>query len=144
MKKTLLIAFLLTLAMGTTITQAQQGYGHGSGGNGAHGNAMAGNPVDRLTEQLGLDEAQAAAIAAIFEETQLLRDTEREQFRLIACDIRANTHALVLAELTPAQIVLYEELQLRRDELRQAFEEMRQARGGSGFGGGPGMLDCDS
>ena len=146
MKKALLIALLLTLATGTAIAQGQQGPGgQGSGGNGHPGNSLGGNPgnpVDRLTEQLGLDEAQVAAISAIFEDAQQQRDEERERAHEFACEARATTHALILAELTDDQIALYEEHLKNRVELRKALEEMRQAHGGSGFGGDRGIPDC--
>lgn len=147
MKKLLMIAFLLTLSTGVAIAQGQKGSGQGTGGQ---GNAMAGshgnfgNPLERMTEQLGLDEEQVAAIAAIFEANQALRDEERERSRLIACDIRAETQARILEILRPDQIAIHEELQLQREEFRRAFEDMQQSRGRSGFGNGPGKPDCDS
>jgi Spy/CpxP family protein refolding chaperone len=147
MNKILLIAMLLTLSTGMAIAQNQPGSGQGPGGHGKPGNAYAGNhgdPVDRLTEQLGLTEAQVIAISAIFEDNQILRDEERERSRAIACENRATTHALVLAELTPDQVILFEEQRAKREELKQAMEEVRQAHGGGGFGGGRGMMDCDS
>jgi len=150
MKKLLLIALLLTLATGTALAQGQ-GNGKGPGGNGQPGAALggnSGNPVNRLTEQLGLDEAQAAEVAAIFEETQLLRDEEREKARAAHCDIRLNTHEQILAVLTPEQVALFEEHRQKREDLRQALEEMRQLHGGSdndrGFGGGSRLQDCDN
>ena len=154
MKKILLIALLLTFATGTALAQGQPGGqgsgGPGSGGNGTPANAAGGNfgnpgnPVDRLTEQLGLDAAQVAAITAIFEESQLQRDVERARAHAADCENRAITHELILAELTDDQVLLYEELQQRREELRQAMEEVRQAHGGGGYGGGRGMMDCGS
>ena len=147
MKKILLIALLLTLATGNAIAQGQQGPGHGPDGNGQPGNSLGGNPgnpVDRLTELLGLDEAQAIAIAAIFEENQLLREEEREKARLANCEIRLSTHEQILELLTPEQVALFEEHQQKRDELRQAFEEMRKEHGGGGFGGARGTQDCSN
>lgn len=146
MKKILLIALLLSLAAGTAIAQGQQGYGNGSGGNGNAGNSFAqnpGNPVDRLTELLGLDEDQAIEVAAIFEESQLSREEERERTRLMNCDIRANTHDQVLAVLTAEQAALFEEHQLNREAMRRAFAEMQREHGGGNFGGGRGMQGCD-
>ena len=149
MKKILLIALLLIVATGTAVAQGQPG-GKGSGGNGAPANAAGGsfgnpgNPVDRLTEQLGLDDAQIAAITAIFEDSQLQRDVERERAHAAACEDRAITHELVLAELTADQVILYEELQQQREALRQAMEEVRQSHGGGGYGGGRGMMGCGS
>jgi len=146
MKKVLLIALLLALASGTAIAQGKSGPGgQGQGGNGNPGNALggnAGNPVDRLTDQLGLDEAQAIAISAIFEDNQLLREEERERARATNCEIRVSTHEQILVLLTPEQAALFEEHQQQRNALRQALEEMRQAHGGGGFGGGRGMQDC--
>jgi len=146
MKKTLLIALLLTLASGMALAQQQGGPGssHGGRGNPANFNAgfgaHPGNPVERMTENLGLDEAQAAEIALIFEEAQLLRDEEREKIRLIADENRAYTHARIMAMLTPEQQLLFAEQLQKREEMRQAFDEMRAERG---FGGGArGMGDC--
>jgi len=145
MKKVLLIALLLTLATGTAIAQSQQGPGgQGPGGNGNPGNYMGGNPgnpVDRLTDQLGLDTDQAIAVAAIFEENQLARFEEQERAHQANCEIRISTHEQILALLTPEQALLFEEHQLKRDELRRALDEMRQAHGG-GFGGERGLQDC--
>ena len=153
MKKVLLIAFLLTLAMGTAIAQ-NKGGGQGQGGKGQPGNSFSGNayggnqgnPVDRLTEELGLDETQVATIEAIFEENQLLREEERERSRQANCDLRADTHTQILAVLTPDQVDLFDEMQQNRQALRQAIEEMRQYHGGGagGFGGGRGPGDCDN
>lgn len=98
-----------------------------------------GNPVDRLTETLGLDEAQAAAIALIFEENQALREEERERVRLMAEENRAITHAQILEVLTPEQQALFEEHQQQRDALRQALQDLRGERG---FGEGRGTGDC--
>ena len=148
MKKVLLIALLLTFATGTAIAQGQQGPGgQGQGGNGGPGNSLGGNPgnpVGRLTEQLGLDEAQGIAVAAIFEENQLLREDERERARAANCEIRTSTHEQILALLTPEQAALFEDHKQKRDELRQALEEMKQAHGGGGFGGDRGMQDCSN
>ena len=144
MKKALLIAIILTLTAGLAIAQGPQGSGQGHSGHYKSFAGNRGNPVDRLTEQLGLTEEQVIAISAIFEESQALRDEERERSRQVACENRANTHALVVAELTPEQALLFEEQRARRQEIRQAMEEIRQASGGNGFGGVRGMVDCDS
>ncbi len=137
MKKILLIALLLTLASGTAIAQKQHGFGDSSGG--ANKSVGGSNPVERLTERLGLSADQAAEIAVIFETTQMLRDEEREESRQIACELRDSTHLQVLEVLTPEQEALYLEQQQQRAELRQAIEE---ARGDRGYGG-RGMMNCD-
>lgn len=144
MKKILLIALLLTLSTGMVIAQQQDGPGSPQGGKGHQGNAYAGNfgsPVERLTEDLGLDEAQAAEIAFIFEEAQLLRDEERERIRAISDENRANTHARVMEVLSPEQQALFEEQRMKREELRQALKDVRAERG---FGGSRGSRDCDN
>ncbi len=150
MKKVLLIAFLLTLATGMAIAQ-NQGQGGNGGGNGnpavtgnPGGQGGPGNPVDRLTEVLGLDEIQADELAAIFEEAQSLRDQEQERARQFACDVQASIHEQILLLLTPEQLALYEEHQAKRAEFRQMLDEMRQARGGAGGFGGRGTGDCGS
>ena len=144
MKKTLLIAFLLTFAMGTAI--AQQGQRGSGPSKGNFGNS---NPVERLTEQLGLDEAEAAEIAFIFEEAQALRDEERQKLQELFYNMRKTVHAQVLEVLTPEQQALFAELQQKREELRQALKDMRADRGFGGGGGGGnssgdrGTQDCN-
>ncbi len=142
MKKTLVIAFLITFAAGTAIAQQQGGPGSGPGmqGNPGHFNTHnPANPAERLTERLGLDEAQAAEVANIFEEAQMLRDEERERARLAADEIRANIHAQIQQVLTPEQQAMFQEQLQQRDQLREHLEDMRAERG---FGGGRGMGDC--
>ena len=142
MKKTLLIALLLTFTSAMAIAQQQGGPGVSPGMHGSPGNFHAGNPVnaaERLTLNLGLDETQAAEIANIFEEARLLHDEERERSRLAADENRANLHAQILALLTAEQQVMFEEQLQKREQLRQDFEDMRAERG---FGGGRGMGDC--
>lgn len=141
MKKTLLIALLLTLTAGMASAQQQGGPGMVPGMHGNPGALHAGNPVnpaDRLTENLGLDEAQAAEIASIFEEARLLRDEERERSRLAGDEIRANVHAQIMALLTPEQQTRFEDQLQKREQLRQDLEDMRAEHG---FGG-HGMGDC--
>jgi len=143
MKKTLLIALILMLSAGMAIAQQHGNPGSPQGGKGNHGNFQAGNrgnPVERLTERLGLDEAQAAEIALIFEDSQLLREEERERSRAVADEIRATTHAQVLEVLTPDQQALFEEQRQEREQMRQAIEEYRSD---GGFGGRRGTGDCN-
>ena len=138
MKKLILIALLLTFTSGMAIAQQQGGPGmHGGPGNSDAGFPV--NPAERLTENLGLDEAQAAEIAGIFEEARLLHDEERQRARQADDEIRASVHAQILAVLTPEQQALFEEQIQERDQLRQKFEDMRAEHS---FGGGRGMGDC--
>lgn len=142
MKKTLLIALLLTLASSMAIAQQQGGPASHPGGQGKAGYFHAGNPgnpVERLTETLGLDETQAAQITLIFEEAQQLRDEERARSRAISDENRANTHAQIMEILGPEQQALFEDHLQRREELRQALDEMRAEHG---FGVGRGTGDC--
>ena len=137
MKKTLLIALILTLSAGLAVAQQRGGPGPDPGLNG-----MGGNPagqVERLTQRLGLSEEQAAELAGIFEEAQLLRDEERERARLSAEENRAAVHARIRQMLTPEQQLLFEEQLQKREQLRQDLEDLRGERG---FGGGHGMGDC--
>jgi len=142
MKKFLLIALLLTFATGTAIAQQKGGPGASSGGQGNSGTTQ----IERLTDQLGLDELQAEKIAYIFEEAQLLRDEERAKIQLIMDEQCAITHELILEVLTSDQQVLFEDLQQKREELKQALEDMGMFRGGAGNGGGssrgPGTGEC--
>lgn len=149
MKKLLLIAFLLTFAVGTAI--AQQGGGPGSqgqgGGQGNQGNSQNGggngNPVERMTELLGLDEVQVAAIELIFEDAQLAREEERERVRAASEGNRAVVHTQILDVLTDDQVIIFEEHQQQREALKQALQELRNERGfGGGGGRGNGTGDC--
>jgi Ni/Co efflux regulator RcnB len=151
MKKILLIALALSLVSGMAIAQQKGGFGQSQGFKGNTGNYQSdnaqagyrGNPVERLTEQLGLDEVQAETIAAIFDEMKLIREEERQRAREAADEARVNAHAQIMDVLTPEQQALFAEHQQRREELQQALEEMRQFRGEDGFGGGRGMGDCN-
>ena len=89
-------------------------------------------PIDVVT--------QAAEIALIFDETQHLREEERERSRAVADEIRATTHAQVLEVLDPDQQALFEEQRQEREQMRQAIEEFRAERG---FGGGRGTGVCN-
>ena len=143
MKKALLIALVLTLSAGLAVAQQHGGPGSNQGGKGQAGNSQArerSHPVDRLTENLGLDEAQAAEITLIFEEAQLVRAEEREKSCVIMEENRANTHAQILEVLTPEQAALFQEQHQKREDLRQALEDVRADRG---FGGGRGKGDCN-
>jgi Spy/CpxP family protein refolding chaperone len=143
MKKTFLIALVLMLTSGMAIAQ-QNGGGEGfQGGKGNMSNNRGnrGNPVDRMTEHLGLDEAQAAEIALIFEETQALREEQREACRAVSEELRENTHLQILEVLTPEQQALFEEQRQQREQMKQAMEEARADRG---FGGGRGAGGCNS
>jgi hypothetical protein len=136
MKKLLFTALLLTFATGIAV--AQQNGGPGSQGGGGQGTPMngqsgnSGNPVDRLTEKLGLSAEQAADIAIIFEENQRLREEERALACELADEVRTNTHLQILAVLTPAQQDLFELQRQERQAMKEAFEEYRAERG---FGG---------
>jgi len=144
MKKTLLIALVLLLTSGMAIAQQRGGPGSGQGGNGNPGNFQdrnSVNHVERLTERLGLDEAQAAAITVILEDAELVRNEQRETARAIALENRENTHAQIMAVLSPEQQALHEEQRLQREEMRQALKDIRAERG---FGGGRGAGGCDN
>jgi hypothetical protein len=146
MQKTLLIALLLALSSGMAMAQQQFGPESGSGGKNRQGNYQAGNPgspgspAERLTERLGLDEAQAAEVALIFEEAQQLRNEERERSRVVFDEIREATHARVLEQLTPEQQNLFEEQRRDREQLRQALDDVR---GYDGYGARQGRRSCD-
>ena len=145
MKKLLLIALILTFAAGTAIAQQQGGPGSQSGAKGNPGNAQtggySGSPVERLTDLLGLDESQAAAIELIFEDSQFLREEERERARLISEENRANTHVQIMDVLTAEQQAIFEEHRQQRENMKQALEELRAERGFGG--GGRGTRDCE-
>ena len=148
MKKTLLIALVLLLTSGMAIAQQNGGPGQGGPGLSQSGNDNPGNfqsrnsvsHVERLTERLGLDEAQAAEIAAILEDAATVRNEERARSRAIAMENRDITHAQIMATLSPEQQALMEEQIQQRAQLRQTLEEMGGERG---FGRGHGKGDCD-
>ena len=143
MKKTLLIALVLLLTSGMAIAQQNGGQGRGQGGNDNPGNQQSRNSVshvERLTERLGLDEVQAAEIAAILEDAALVRSEERERSRVIAMENREITHAQIMAILSPEQQALMEEQIQQREQLWQTLEDMGADRG---FGRGHGKGDCD-
>jgi len=144
MRKTLLTALILTFSAGTAIAQQQGGPNADPGLNGNPGYSYALNRAERLTERLGLSEEQAAELAVIFEEAQMLRDEERERARLVADEIRATIHERIQLMLSPEQQALFEEQLQDREQLRQALEELRAERGFGGFGGGhgTGTGDC--
>lgn len=141
MKKTLLIAFVLLLTSGMAIAQQNGGPDGSQGRKGSMGNNHRGNPVDRMTEHLGLDETQAAEIALIFEETQLLREEERENCRAASEALRENTHVQIMEVLSAEQQALFEAQLQQREQMRQAMEDVRADRG---FGGGRGTGDCNN
>jgi hypothetical protein len=136
---------VFALATGSVFAQ---GFGNGNGGAQGGGQGIGqgagnpGNPVDRLTELLGLDETQVADLTAIFDEAQLLREQERERARTIAEEHQAYMQSAILAVLYPEQVAIYEAHQAERAAFRQAFNEMmaeRRGRGGSGGNGGGGF-----
>ena len=149
MKKTLLIALVLLLTSGMAIAQQNGGPGPGQGGPGSaqDGTDVPGNfqsrnsvsRVERLTERLGLDEAQAAEIALILEDAALVRNEERERSRVIAMEYREATHAQIMALLSPEQQALMEAQIQQREQLRQTLEDMGADRG---YGRGRGTGDC--
>jgi Spy/CpxP family protein refolding chaperone len=144
MKKLLLIALLLTLTTGMAIAQQNGGPGSQGGGKGKAGNGQTGNfgnPVDRLTESLGLSPEQADAIALIFEENQLQREEERARAREMGEEMKATTHADILEILDYDQAIIFEEQMQEREAFRQNLEEYR---GNRGMGGGSrGTGDCN-
>ena len=143
MKKTLLIALVLLLTSGMAIAQQNGGQGQGQGGLDNPGNFQNRDTVtkvERLTERLGLDEVQAAEIAAILEDAALVRNEERESSRAAAMENREITHAQIMAILGPEQQALFDEQIQQREQLRQTLEDMGAERG---FGRGHGNGDCD-
>jgi Spy/CpxP family protein refolding chaperone len=141
MKKTLLIALLLAFATGTAFAQNQNGPGQSGGKNGPGAGAGNDTRIERMTEQLGLDELQVTQITAIIEASDALRAEEQEAFRQIMSEIRDNTRAEILLVLTPEQLILHEELQQKREEFRRALEDVRAY---GGFGAGRGKGDCSN
>lgn len=151
MKKLLLIAFLLTFAVGTAIAQqGGNGGGNGAGGggkgkpnHGQQGGGSYGDPIDRMTELLGLDEGQVAALELIFEDSQAVREEARENMREAADLHRTEVQTQILGVLTEDQAALWEEHRQQREALRQALDELGYGRGNGGTGGGRGTGDCN-
>ena len=147
MKKTLLIALVLLHTSGMAIAQQNGGQGPGQAGPGSAqdgtdnpGNFQSRNSfsrVERLTKRLGLDEAQAAEIALIFEDAALVRNEERARSRAMAMENREAIHAQIMAVLSPDQQALMEEQTRQREQLRQTLEDLGADRGfGRGHGTG--------
>ena len=150
MKKSLLIALVLLLTSGMAIAQQKGGQGPGQGGPGS-GQGGTDNPgnfqdrnsaskVERLTEHLGLNDEQVAAITVILEDAAFVRNEERERSRAIAMGDREITHAAIMSVLSPEQQALMEEQQQQREQLWQTLEDMGMDRG---FGRGRGTGNCD-
>lgn len=150
MKKTMLIAFLLTTLVSAASAQQQGGFGppQDAGDRGV--------PRDRLAEQLGLNEGQALQVQAIFEEARALHQEEQTKNHEAFCAIRMDTHERLMAVLTDEQQATFMEMKARRDEHRALHMEERgefgqgggrQGRGpggnGNGAGDRPGPGDCD-
>ena len=145
MKKLALIAFVLIFAAGTAMAQ-QGGPGNGNG-NGKGGNSQVGggygDPLERLTELLGLTNQQAIDIGLIFEDAQIAREEAREAARVAAEAHRAEVHAAILLVLDDNQDAIFEEHKAEREALKQAIQEMRNERGFGGGGNGRGTGDCN-
>jgi Spy/CpxP family protein refolding chaperone len=133
MKKLLLFALVLSLAMGTAIARQKGGPDSPPKGGG--------DPIERLTDQLGLDVDQVEAITAIFEATNVLRDEQREVFQEVFCELRTEFHTQIYAELTPEQQALFDELLQEREDARAAYMETHPEHRD---GGRHEMMDCDS
>jgi hypothetical protein len=147
MKKLALIAFVLIFAAGTATAQ-QGGPGNGNGnGGGKGGNSQVGggygDPVERLTELLGLTDQQAIDIGLIFEDAQIAREAAREAARVEAEAHRALVHDAILEVLDDDQDIIFEEHKAQREALKQAIQEMRNERGFGGGGNGRGTGDCN-
>ena len=145
MNRIFLTALILTFSAGTAVAQQQGGPNAAPGANGMNntngnpGYSYALNRAERLTERLGLSDEQAAELALLFEDAEMLRDEVRERARLDNDAIRATIHERIQLMLTPEQQALFEEQLLEREQLRQALEELRAERGYGGMGGGNGM-----
>ena len=137
MKKALLIALLLAFVAGTAIAQNNHGFRKGPGGNGDN------HRVERMTEKLGLDEAQQAQITAIFETSQTLHAAEQENFREKSREIRDSANTEIQAVLTAEQAAVHAALQQQRADFRHAHEDT-SGEGGRGRGGrgGRGTGEC--
>jgi len=145
MKKTLLTALILTFSTGMAVAQQQgspnadPGVNNMNGLNGNAGYSYALNRVERLTERLGLSKEQAAELALIFEDAEMLRAEERARAQLAGEEIRAAIQERIRLMLSPDQQALFEEQLQEREQLRQALEDLRAERGFGGFGGSHGM-----
>jgi Spy/CpxP family protein refolding chaperone len=133
MKRIILIALVLTFAAaGTASAQMQAGFGPPEGAN----------PGARLVEELGLDEYQAAEIAAIFEEARAVHNEERAKSLETHAAIKAETHAAVMALLSEEQQARFEELQQLRAERWSDGPGRGQGSRSNQQGSGPGNGVC--
>lgn len=111
--------------------------------------------VARLTEELGLDEAQAAELLEIFTaadaEREALRARHEELIRKDKCALHDSVSEQVNTVLTPAQQAQLDELHATMKQRHEAKKAEREAEGEEGHrrgrhGGrhGKGFPNCDA
>ena len=106
MNKFTLITIVFCLAANTAIAQPQRG------GDGP----PRGNPASHLTEELGLDEQQAAQVAAVFEEAKTMREGVEQQSHELHCEIKAYVDEQLMAIFNVDQQTRFQELLANRPE----------------------------
>ena len=129
------LAFVSAIA--SNAVQAKPPHGHG-------------NPADRLTSELGLDEAQTAEVRAIFEDARASHDEVRDQSHETFCSIRAQTDERLFDVLNEDQRLQFAELQTRRAERSLASDsqgwnddtDLDKGQGGNRRGHKPGGMDA--
>lgn len=126
MNRFTLITIIFFLAGNTAIAQPQRG------GDGP----PRGNPAVHLTEELGLDEQQAAQVAAVFEEAHTMREGVEQQSHELHCEIKAFVDEQLMAIFTADQQTRFQELRSNRSEPKsgnggqaRAGDDRRQKRG---------------
>lgn len=137
MKRIILTLSTLAFVCAVTAGSAQARPPHGQG-----------NPADRLTSMLHLDEAQTTEVRTIFEEARSLHDEVRDQSHKSFCSIRAQTDERLKEVLNDDQRLQFAELQTRRAERPQEDRsdantpKRDRGQGGNRRGQQPGGMDA--
>jgi Spy/CpxP family protein refolding chaperone len=117
---------LATLAASTTVAFAQTPAGGPPDGPPGFGHGRGGSPVEHLTQELSLSEAQAAQVKQIFEAQRSKMEAERAQFEASGTrptreemkahhdQMDAELHQQLAGVLTPDQLTKFDELRKRR------------------------------
>lgn len=112
----------LMVAVGVLALAGLQGSAHAETA-GAPGTAFAQKMTERMKENLGLTEDQAAQIQSILEEAKTARTAEREAWLKEKKEKRTKIQDKVNAVLTDEQRAKHEEFMKQRQSRRQEFRE---------------------
>jgi hypothetical protein len=124
-----LCTFALVSAIAANSVQARPPHGQG-------------NPVDRLTSELNLNEAQVVQITSIFEETRALHDEVREKSHESFCSIRAQNDERLMEVLDEEQQLQFAQIQINRSERDANTPKRDRRQGGNRSGPKPDGMDA--